>query len=275
MMWDYTDKTAVVTGAASGMGAALTRLLVADGARVHAIDRNAVGAPAEASYRVDLADPSSVGEALERLPGSVDAVFNCAGLSIAADPELVLKVNYLGLRRLTEGLIPRLAAGAAVASVASKAGQIWPAHLPALLDLIAITDPGKAETALLSTPAALENAYGYSKAAVVVYTFGRAAELIDRGIRMNCTLPGNTDTPMFRDDFMAAMPEAMKALSALTRREATPEEQASVLMFLNSSAASWVNGVALVVDGGSLAGVTAGRFQPPALPAYTSGDGSK
>lgn len=272
MKWDYEGKTAVVTGSSSGMGRALTDLLVQDGALVHAIDRNQISEPAEAAYSADLSDRASVDDLLSRLPSSVDVVFNCAGLSITADPELVLRVNYLGLRRLTEGLIPRMPSGGAIANISSKAGQIWQHHLPALLELFKIDDDVEAEAALLATPTALDNAYGYSKAAVVVYTLARAAELIDQGVRMNCTLPGNTDTPMFRNDFMAVMPEAMTALSALTKREATAVEQAKALMFLNSDQASWVNGMPLVVDGGSLAGVLTGRFQPPVLAAYAQND---
>jgi NAD(P)-dependent dehydrogenase (short-subunit alcohol dehydrogenase family) len=268
MSLGYEGKRAVVTGSASGMGQALTGLLVGHGAEVHAVDLRATEATVERSYAVDLADRSAVDDLVAAVPGPVDVLFNCAGLSITAAPELVHRVNFLGLRRLTEGLLPGMAEGAAVANIASKAGQIWPAHLPALLELVATTDDDAAEAALFATPAAMENAYGYSKAAVIVYTMARAAELVDRGIRMNCTMPGNTDTPMFRDDFMAVMPDAMKALSALTNREATPTEQANALLFLNSPLASWVNGVALVVDGGSLAGVTTGRFTPPSIAAY-------
>jgi NAD(P)-dependent dehydrogenase (short-subunit alcohol dehydrogenase family) len=266
----YDGKRAVVTGTASGMGRALTTLLVDQGAEVHAIDLHTTDAPVERSYAVDLADRSAVDDVVAAIPGPVDVLFNCAGLSLTAAPELVHRVNFLGLRRLTEGLLWGMAGGTAVANISSKAGQIWPAHLPSLLELVATTDDDEAEAKLFASADAMANAYGYSKAAVIVYTMARAAELVDRGIRMNCTMPGNTDTPMYRDHFVPAMPEAMKALSALTNREATAAEQAYALLFLNCPYASWVNGVALVVDGGSLAGVTTGRFTPPAIAAYAN-----
>src|SRR5579862_4144003 len=127
MNWGFEGKRAVVTGAASGMGQVLTDLLIEDGSEVHAIDLRRTNAPVAQSYTADLADRSAVDDLVAAIPGPVDALFNCAGLSITAPPELVHRVNFLGLRRLTEGLLRGMPSGAAIVNIASKAGQIWPA----------------------------------------------------------------------------------------------------------------------------------------------------
>jgi NAD(P)-dependent dehydrogenase (short-subunit alcohol dehydrogenase family) len=101
--------------------------------------------------------------------------------------------------------------------------------------------------------------YGFSKEAIVVYTLKRAAELAKQGIRMNVTLPGPTTTPMMTDHFVKVAPKKVfDTFCEPTGRYSTSEEQALPLVFLNSDAAAFISGQALMVDGGFVGGVTTG-----------------
>ena len=96
-------------------------------------------------------------------------------------------------------------------------------------------------------------AYPWSKEAVIAWTLHASAELIGRGIRVNCTAPGAVRTPML-DEIERTTPSAV--IDAIARpfgRRSTSEEQAGPLAFLGSDAAAYVNGAVLPVDGGWLA----------------------
>ena len=107
-------------------------------------------------------------------------------------------------------------------------------------------------------------AYSFSKMATVLYTLRRGSQLpTEHGVRLNCTSPGPTDTPMMPHfienigaDFMNAFPKPIG-------RNSTSEEQAWPLAFLNSDAASYVSGENLYTDGGASGGMMTGAIQPP------------
>jgi len=83
--------------------------------------------------------------------------------------------------------------------------------------------------------------------------------LIKQGIRINCTLPSPTETPMMSHFLKASGEAVVDAATQPSGRRSTPEEQAGGLVLLNSDLASFVNGVALPVDGGFMAGVATGQ----------------
>ncbi len=76
----YAGKQVVITGAASGMGAAAAQLLVDLGAEVHALDIGAVKVPVRQAITTDMKNKASIDAAIARLPGQIDALFNCAGV---------------------------------------------------------------------------------------------------------------------------------------------------------------------------------------------------
>jgi NAD(P)-dependent dehydrogenase (short-subunit alcohol dehydrogenase family) len=104
--------------------------------------------------------------------------------------------------------------------------------------------------------------YSFSKEAIVVWTMMTAASLIKSGIRMNCTMPGPTQTPMMAHFEAASQRSVLEAATQPINRRSSPEEQAAPLVFINSSVASYLNGVALPVDGGLLGGIATGRIDP-------------
>jgi len=129
-LFDYSGKTVVITGAASGMGAETLGLLEAEGASVHAIDivpAASASKPQTVHHLCDLASKSSIEELGSKLPSSVDVVMNCAGVPNGGrfNGEQVMRINWLGLRHLTELLLPRIPSGGSVVHIASTAGRDW------------------------------------------------------------------------------------------------------------------------------------------------------
>jgi NAD(P)-dependent dehydrogenase (short-subunit alcohol dehydrogenase family) len=135
-MSEFTGRRYVVTGAASGIGQAVAEKLLAAGAEVYSLDRNVPSASVTRHIEVDLANPRSIDAAVEQLDGEFDGLMNVAGVPGTAPAELVLAVNALAVRHLTELFFDRLKPGGTVTTVSSTAGFGWPARLPAINDLL-------------------------------------------------------------------------------------------------------------------------------------------
>jgi NAD(P)-dependent dehydrogenase (short-subunit alcohol dehydrogenase family) len=119
----YEGKTVVITGAASGMGAAAAGLLVDLGAAVYALDISEVSASVKQFIKTDMKDKASVDDAVTQIPAEIYGLFNCAGVPSPPFSALdTMMINFVGLRLLTESLLPRISNGGAVASVSSTAG---------------------------------------------------------------------------------------------------------------------------------------------------------
>jgi NAD(P)-dependent dehydrogenase (short-subunit alcohol dehydrogenase family) len=264
--FSLAGKRVVVTGTASGMGQAAARLLTEDGAEVHAVDLKPTSVPVAHSYEVDLGDSAAVRELAASIDGPVDALLNCAGVGSLPDPVAVARVNFIGLRRLTEELLPKMGAGSAVGNIASKSGGYWPRKLAEIEPLLEIDDDAAAAAWFGAHPG-MADPYGFTKACVIVYTMARAAELAPQGIRMNSIAPGATMTGFFQGRDPLASESLRKSISNAGRMS-EPEEQALPLIFLCSPAASYISGINVVIDLGNQGGYVTGRLEPPALPPY-------
>ena len=250
MTWDYDGKRAIVTGAASGMGRATAAALVAAGAEVHAWDVKPVELDGVASAElVDLTDSATITAAFDTVGGSIDALFGCAGLPHTFPPMQIVEVSWLGTREVIDNALERMGAGGAVVTVSSIASMGWRFRTDALKELVAIADRDEARAWIEARPEQLGDGYCLAKECVVVYTVERSVELAARGIRINCTSPGDTDTGMSAAFVEHFGEEAWASLPRPLGRMASPEEQAAVLLFLNSDAASYIAGANLVVDG--------------------------
>lgn len=268
----FEGKRALVTGAASGMGRAVAELLIAHGAQVDGFDLAPVEVPGVRPHRVDLRDPESIEAAAAEVPdlAGVDLVLHCAGLPHTFDPVQIMRVNFLGLRRLNELWAAGLRDGASIGIIASTGGLGWPTQLSEIQQLLAIDGDDAALEWCRAHPELIADggaAYRFSKACVIVYVMSRAVPLLRRGIRINSTSPGDTATPMtphferfYGADFWDAVPRP-------AGRPATVEEQARALLFLVGEDAAYVAGTNLVVDGGQLAGIVTGQLTMPARPA--------
>jgi len=248
----YEGKLCVVTGAASGMGEACARTLVELGAEVIGLDVQDVKVPVKESIHLDLMQESSVDEVAAKLPSQIDRLFNCAGIPGAPRFSALdtMVVNYIGLRHLTEAVIPRIPQGGAVASITSVAGMGYQKNLESVRELLAIDDFAEARDWCAAHPD-VANGYLFSKQMIIAYTYLRAGELAPGQVRMNCLSPAPTDTPMMPAFYEAAPKDFMdENFQAPVGRNATAEEMAEPLILLNSDAARFVSGVNFFVDYG-------------------------
>src|SRR5207249_4783569 len=119
----YAGKHAVVTGAASGMGAAAASALVELGANVTGLDVKPVELAGATSVQIDLKDRSSIDAVVGQINGPVDALFSVAGLPGPPFSDLdTVTVNFIGARHLIDSLVPKMQSGSAVVCVGSNAG---------------------------------------------------------------------------------------------------------------------------------------------------------
>jgi NAD(P)-dependent dehydrogenase (short-subunit alcohol dehydrogenase family) len=235
---DFAGLVAVVTGGASGIGAAVADRLAREGATVAVLDL--ADSPAHASFAVDIADDASVRAAVaavvERF-GGIDVLVNNAGIGAQgtvetasdADWSRVLDVNVVGTARVTRAALPHLrrSAHAAVVNTCSVAATV-----------------GLPERAV----------YSASKGAVLALTRAMAADHLREGIRVNAVSPGTADTPWVQRLLDSAADPARER-SALEARQpsgrlVSPEEIADAIAYLAGPRAGSTTGVALTVDGG-------------------------
>lgn len=242
-----TGKTALVTGAGTGIGRATARLLAREGARVFLVGRRIApleevseairGDGGQARFRsADLRDAASVREAVREAAeqwGALDVLVNAAGHAPEWTPvhettdaswEEVLDVNLTGAFRVTREVLPHLI---------ERGGAI--VHISSISAL-------KGSNSVAS--------YSAAKAGLIAFTRCVAAEYGWRGVRCTCVVPGWVRTPM-TEEFLAdpATHETVARRHAL-QRVATPEEVASTILHLASDEGSFITGAAVAVDGG-------------------------
>jgi 2-keto-3-deoxy-L-fuconate dehydrogenase len=237
----FADLRAIVTGGASGIGAAIVARLLAGGAQVAVLDRDITGShPDAVAVQADVSDDASVragvAQAVEAL-GGLTTLVNNAGIGAAgtvadnADEEWhrVFDVNVVGTVRVTRAALPHLRA-------AGRASIVMTCSVAA--------DVGLPERAL----------YSATKGAIEALTRAMAADHLAEGIRVNCVNPGTADTPWVARLLDAADDPAAERAALAARqphgRLVTPEEVAAAVAYLVDPAASSTTGTALAVDGG-------------------------
>jgi NAD(P)-dependent dehydrogenase (short-subunit alcohol dehydrogenase family) len=248
----YEGKRVVVTGSASGMGAATAEILTQLGAEVIGLDVQPTEANVQQSIEVDLRDEASIDAAVQAIGGPVHSVFSVAGLPGDPFSDLdTMLVNVFGPRHLIESLVPVIPEGGAVACVASNAGLGWEQKLETLLPPVQLATFAEGKAWCEENPRAILGGYGPSKEMSNAWVAWRAPSLLkEHGIRLNLSNPGPTQTammPKFEDQVGAAMIDAFIGPGG---RRSTPEEQAWALVFLNSPRSSFVAGEAFYVDAG-------------------------
>ncbi|MDR7154201.1 NAD(P)-dependent dehydrogenase (short-subunit alcohol dehydrogenase family) [Sphingobium xenophagum] len=255
----YKGKCVIVTGCFSGMGEATAKLLLSLGAEVHGLDYKDSALPLASFHNVDLRDPASIDAAVAGIGGKVDALFNCAGLPQSFPAMDVMKVNFIGLRHLTEQVLPLMGSGGAIVSIASTGGMGWSRRIPTNMEFVTTKGFDAAIAWCEANMDTVKEGYSFSKENVIVWTQFMGAHLIKKGIRINCTLPSPTQTPMMAAFEATSGKDVVAAAAEPMGRYSTPEEQAAGLVLINSDLASIVNGVVFPVDGGFMGGVATGQ----------------
>ncbi len=261
--WGYEGSRVIVSGGGGGgMGAAAVRHLSDLGAEVHVIDLKEPPVEVASYQAVDLRDPDATAGAVENIGGTVDALFNCAGLAGSKSPDLdVMLVNLVGMRHLAELVSTRMQPGAAIASISSTAGSGYLANIGKWMPLVALPGFDAAKEWCETHPEEIEGGYGPSKEAIIIWTFWASYALAERGIRVNCISPGPTDTPMMPDFEQYVGKEFMDNFPVPLGRRSIPDEQAWPLIFLNSKLASYITGENLITDGGTMGAVMTGSIE--------------
>jgi NAD(P)-dependent dehydrogenase (short-subunit alcohol dehydrogenase family) len=256
-LFNINGKRIVVTGAASGIGEAVAESLVAGGATVVSLDRNTPKVATEKHIPVDLADPASIDSAVAQLDGQWDSLINVAGVPGTAPADVVLKVNFLGMRHLTEALMSSIIPGGSVVVVSSTAGAGWPNRLPAINELLATKTFDEGAKWFADNPQD-GNAYLFSKEAATVYVLNNGLRFAKQGLRINAITPGPVETPILKD-FEEHMGKAnLDGVRDLVGRHATAADIVAPTIFLASPESGWVNGHALDVDGGLMGAFATG-----------------
>lgn len=267
-LWRYDGRRVVVTGCASGIGAHLAAQLTELGAHIVGLDRSRPALELTDFHQVDLADAASIDRAVASIGGPVDALFNVAGVSSGiGDPLLVVTVNFLGMRHLTEAVLPAMGPGSSIVSVSSLAASAYREHRRSVAGLLDTQTMAEGVDWCRQHPDELaDGGYRLSKEALILYTMKSTAALGARGIRINTTGPGVTETPIL-DQLRTAYGQGfLDDIPKPLGRVADPAEQASVLVFLNSRAASYITGQVVWVDGGTVGAAIAREMQEGRAP---------
>jgi NAD(P)-dependent dehydrogenase (short-subunit alcohol dehydrogenase family) len=210
----FRGKTIAITGASSGIGAEIARLARFQGAHVIGLDRNDPMITLDGFVKIDMGDLAAIDTAVAALPAGIDALVNAAGVSGMADADVVARVNYLGLRHLTEALVPKITKGGAVVNITSILGVQWPPRVDAHKALAATKTWDEGATWLAANPVPKDTCYQYFKEALIVWTKKRGYDLfIQNDIRMNAVAPGPVFTPIL-GEFGQMLGEERVALDA-------------------------------------------------------------
>jgi NAD(P)-dependent dehydrogenase (short-subunit alcohol dehydrogenase family) len=245
------DKTIVVTGCCSGIGADFAKLARLSGARVIGVDRSDPSLTLDGFVKADLGDAKAIDEAVAQLPLRIDALANIAGVPGTAPVDAVARVNYLGLRHLTHSLLPRIGEGGSIVNISSILGAEWPARLELHRALGATGSFAEGAQWLRDHPVAQDSCYQYFKEALIVWTLTQSQKIfLGRGVRMNCVAPGPVFTPILGDFVQMLGQERVQKDAHRMKRPAFSDEVAPVIAFLCSDASRWVSGINLPVDGG-------------------------
>src|SRR3954453_1084152 len=261
-LFSYEGKRVVVTGAATGVGAALLEVLAELGAtHVTVLDVKPPTGPNDRYIETNLADEAAVDAAIGQLSEPIHALFNNAGVADTSPRRTVIGVNYLALRKLSESLLDRLGDGGAIVNTASTAGGQWATHIEQINEVLDIAGWDATLEWTDTHLAALDvQPYFFSKELVQVYTMRSSRPTIRRGVRTNSVCPSPIDTPLLKD-FRETMSDKLIDwnIAETNGRPVSAREVATVLAFLGSDAAAYVNGVNLLVDAGFTAAMTTGQ----------------
>jgi NAD(P)-dependent dehydrogenase (short-subunit alcohol dehydrogenase family) len=273
-MLNYEGKRVVMCGCHSGIGFEVTRLLLENGARVTGLDIKSTTLAVDDFIQLDLSDEATIETALGRIDGPLDAVIMTSAIPHKTNPGINCQiVNFVGVRRLIEGLVPKIQRGGAIAIASSGGGAGYVNHMPDLLDLV--SNHRSFEEGRTWSENHLDlvgEGYFFSKECINVYVMWRAYSLLhDHAIRLNCIAPGAVDTEAMNRWAI----ETGDPIKATIGKNPKPVQQAWPLLFLASDLASVINGQILWTEQGMMNAALTGQLNPAAGYPEMTGDGNE
>ena len=257
---NFENKTIVVTGTSRGLGAETAKMLKAAGARVIGLDLNESAETIDRYIPLDLADSVSIEAAVAQLDEPIHGLCNIAGVAPTLPPDVVLKINYLGTRQLTEALLPKIEAGGSVVNIASGTGMGWARNIEKHKVLRELSLDGDVAAFCTEYDIVKANCYHFSKEAVIAWTIGEWKRREAHDVRMNAISPGPIETPLL-PDFLSDMTTSDAPMFEMKNSNATPEDIANVILFLLDDTSRWIHAANIPVDGGLSAIVQKRIFQ--------------
>ncbi len=238
--------TVVVTGSASGIGAATVTALRAQGHKVVGVDLH------EADVTGDLGTPEGRAAVVAALPPHLTGAVMCAGLAGLTDrpASLLASVNYFGAVGVLEALRPRFTDGSSCVLLSSNSVTIQPGWDLDLVEACLAGDEARARE--VADRRDSPTAYPATKAALARWVRRQAPDWANDGIRLNAVAPGMVETPLsqqVRDD--ASLAPLMAALPLPVGRGGRPEEIAALVALLLGPQGGFFCGSVLLCDGGT------------------------
>lgn len=232
--YDLAGKTAVVTGAAKGIGLAIAELLLASGCKVIAWDAHPVHLPGAISVQLDITQPDQVAAAVSALPADkrIDILVNDAGYlgkattfaeHDAGDWRQIIEVNLIGTLRVTQALLPIMIqqGGARIVNLGSLAGKEGLAGIAA---------------------------YSAASAGIITFTKALSREVAQHNILVNCVAPGPIDTDMIRGLGPEVVGQMIK--DSPLGRLGEAQEVANLVAWLCTDASRFNTGAVFDMSGG-------------------------
>jgi NAD(P)-dependent dehydrogenase (short-subunit alcohol dehydrogenase family) len=266
----YKEKICVVVGASSGVGKAVTEMLVDLGAKVYGLARRDVTVSGiEESIHVDISKKESIDQAFMKLPEKIDRFFGCASVFGASNDFLTtVTTDFVSYKYITQAyLSKRVVDGGAIGFITSNNGRRWEEeqHKKTYMDTV-LADGWEATIRQIIDSGLAENTgmdgYNFAKRCMNYFITEMAYQLGKRQIRVNYVLPGPINSPMLRkamEDQNFTFDDLINNVLVNATRIAEPEEVAAPLVFLCSDMASFMSGVGAYTDFGLDAYITIGR----------------
>lgn len=244
-----SDRIVVVTGVSSGIGAEVARHLRERSYSIIGVDRrNPAAGSCDRFIACDLGVASSISGLIDALPSGIHGLCNIAGLPPTAPPVDVIRVNALGLRTLTLGLIPKILDGGAIVNLTSFAGHAWRDSTAMINEFQSVGFDGVEQFCRdhsIGTP----KSYFFSKEYVIAWTMLNRWTWRERRIRMNCVSPGPVETPILKD-FVSTLGDRVEQDMAVMDRPARVDDLAPIVEFLLDNGSNWLRGTNIEADGG-------------------------
>ncbi|MGI9367075.1 MAG: coniferyl-alcohol dehydrogenase [Rhizobiaceae bacterium] len=249
-----------LTGGATGIGASVAARLKEQGATVIAFDVNEPMENVDRWIQVDLGDPTSISDVVRSADSGFDALINNAGLPPREGmSEVILRVNYFGLKHFMTAMLDKLQPGASIVNIASKAGAMWRDNIEEVKALMALKGTTDLSDFVGRNGIDPVRAYNLSKEAVIALTMAETERLLRRDIRVNSVSPAAVSTGIL-DDFKKAFGDRAAQAIARAGRPGTSQEIAEVIVFLANPQSGWIKGQDITIDGGMTAMVMTDAF---------------